>query len=224
MEKRSVKLNVCGVMCSLRTDESEEYMASLEAKVSDLMSNMLKSSPMMTIELAAVTSALMFCDEGNKLIDENARLKEDTNTVDPNLQSQNEGLQSANLDLQDRNERLKKQREELYVENLSLQDANGALTARNQELERSIEQGDVAQAADNSKEIELEIKNASLLSELQTLKEELEFAKVQQQAFEQGAPIPKVRKNSKGKFTNPMRYGEEYEQQGFVSFFANGEK
>ncbi len=179
MEKRSVKLNVCGITCSLRTDESEEYMRTLESQVSDLMGAMLKSSNMMTIELAAVSSALMFCDESIKLKNELEHVKE----AQPQVQE--------------------------VVKEV---------------VKEVIKEVPVSEY-DNSKEIELEIKNIALLEKVEKLNEEIERLNAQGNV-DNGAvgTILKAKRNSKGKYKNPMRPFEEYEQQGFKSFFAGEEK
>ncbi len=182
MEKRSVKLNVCGVVCSLRTDESDEYMRALETQVSDLMGALLKSSGMMTPELAAVSSALMFCDETIKLKNELEILKE----TQPQVQE--------------------------VVKEV---------------VKEVIKEVPVSEH-DNSREVELEIKNIGLLEQVEKLRDELEYLKAQQnqEGADKGAvgTILKAKRNSKGKYKNPMRPFEEYEQQGFKSFFAGGEK
>ena len=66
MEKKRVRLDICGVSCTLITEESEEYMRALGAEVSKLMSEILSSSPASTVQLAAVTAALSYLDENKQ--------------------------------------------------------------------------------------------------------------------------------------------------------------
>lgn len=65
MPKNRVRLEICGVHCSLLSDESEEYMLSLAKETEDMMNRILKA-PGATVEIAAVTAALSFLDESKK--------------------------------------------------------------------------------------------------------------------------------------------------------------
>ena len=66
MSKTRVKLDICGVTCTLITEESEEYMKKLGAEVSKLMSGILSASLSSTVQLAAVTAALSYLDENKQ--------------------------------------------------------------------------------------------------------------------------------------------------------------
>ncbi|MEG1426262.1 MAG: cell division protein ZapA [Oscillospiraceae bacterium] len=65
MAKNRVKLNICGIQCTLLTDESEEYMESLGRAVSKTMESLMPNAA--GLERAAITTALSFCDEAVKL-------------------------------------------------------------------------------------------------------------------------------------------------------------
>lgn len=66
MEKRRVRLEINGVVCGLITQESDVYMRSLAEEVGDVMQEILKSSPYITREAAALTVALNYCDDAKK--------------------------------------------------------------------------------------------------------------------------------------------------------------
>ena len=66
MEKRRVRLEINGVVCGLITQESDAYMRSLAEGVGDVMQEILKSSPYITREAAALTVALNYCDDAKK--------------------------------------------------------------------------------------------------------------------------------------------------------------
>lgn len=66
MEKRRVRLEINGVVCGLITQESDAYMRSLAEEVGDVMQEILKSSPYITREAAALTVALNYCDDAKK--------------------------------------------------------------------------------------------------------------------------------------------------------------
>ena len=66
MSKTRIKLDICGVTCTLITEESEEYMKKLGAEVSKLMSGILSASLSSTVQLAAVTAALSYLDENKQ--------------------------------------------------------------------------------------------------------------------------------------------------------------
>ena len=81
MSKTRVKLDICGVTCTLITEESEEYMKKLGAEVSKLMSGILYASPSTTVQLAAVTAALSYLDENKQSLKRIKELEESGSTA-----------------------------------------------------------------------------------------------------------------------------------------------
>lgn len=140
MSKNRVKLNICGISCSLITEDSEEYMESLAGEVEATMKAFMKATGLMKPELAAVTTALSFCDE------------------------------------------LKKER------------AAKPDNAAEKELKR--QDGELRLAKERIRELEGQLERA-------------------QAEWTGDGPKPEVKKQLK----NPLRLGDEFEQQGFVSFF-----
>ena len=63
MKERRIILNICGVQIPLITNESEEYITSLEKETSDLV----KAISSTRLDISALTAALSFLDERNKL-------------------------------------------------------------------------------------------------------------------------------------------------------------
>lgn len=59
-----IKLEICGISCVLRTDESEEYTKELGREAEKLISSLLQSSG--SVPVSAVTAALIFLDESKK--------------------------------------------------------------------------------------------------------------------------------------------------------------
>lgn len=64
MAENRIKLNICGVICTLITEESEEYMLSLGKEAESLISALMRSSG--SLSVAAVTAALSYLDELKK--------------------------------------------------------------------------------------------------------------------------------------------------------------
>ena len=63
MKERRIILNICGVQIPLITNESEEYIKSLEKETSELV----KAISSTRMDISALTAALSFLDERNKL-------------------------------------------------------------------------------------------------------------------------------------------------------------
>lgn len=64
MAKNRVKLDVCGVSCTLLTDDSEEYILSLGAEVEKLIKPMVTNAS--AIPMAAIIAALSYLDESKQ--------------------------------------------------------------------------------------------------------------------------------------------------------------
>lgn len=74
MKERRIILNICGVQIPLITNESEEYIKGLEKETSELV----KAISSTRLDISALTAALSFLDERNKL---KAELLESENKV-----------------------------------------------------------------------------------------------------------------------------------------------
>ena len=68
MEKNRVKLNIGGIDYYINTDESIDYTVSLGEKINKRMTEILRSNSLITVNQAAVLTALEFADELEKSI------------------------------------------------------------------------------------------------------------------------------------------------------------
>lgn len=68
-EQTKMKLTICGADYSIVTDDSEEYIASIGQDVDKRMTELMRDNPRLSITMAAVLSALSYCDECHKAND-----------------------------------------------------------------------------------------------------------------------------------------------------------
>ncbi len=66
MGKNKVKLNICGISCSLISEDTEEYVLSLGQEVEASMESLIRQNPRVSLTLAAMITALNFCDSSHK--------------------------------------------------------------------------------------------------------------------------------------------------------------
>lgn len=64
--KNRVKLKICGNEFYIVSDDSEEYIRMVAAKVEHYLQNLMNRSSTMSITMASVFAALEFCDEAAK--------------------------------------------------------------------------------------------------------------------------------------------------------------
>ena len=95
MENKRITLNICGINITLITNENEEYIKSLGRETAKLFSEVKASSG----EVAALTVALSFLDERNKLqnkldhlLEENRILKEKSEKLSETVKIQSEKI------------------------------------------------------------------------------------------------------------------------------------
>lgn len=111
MEKRRIRLEINGVVCGLITRESDDYMAGLADEVGEMMNMIIASSPFITKESAAVTTALNYIDTAKKAeIRENEKKKK------------LEEIERRNLELERQLAQLKKENNRLSDEAAALAD------------------------------------------------------------------------------------------------------
>lgn len=65
-EKNRVKLKICGNEFYIVSDDNEEYIQMVAAKVDHYLQNLMNRSTTMSTTMAAVFAALEFCDEAAK--------------------------------------------------------------------------------------------------------------------------------------------------------------
>ncbi len=66
MSKNKVKLEICGVACSVVSDDSNEYITSVGHEVEEAVRGVLRQNDRASLTMAAVIAALNFCDASHK--------------------------------------------------------------------------------------------------------------------------------------------------------------
>ena len=66
MAKNRIKLTICGCECALCSDDSENYIRSIGDEVQKSVDGILSQNERISITMAAVISALDFCDAAHK--------------------------------------------------------------------------------------------------------------------------------------------------------------
>jgi cell division protein ZapA (FtsZ GTPase activity inhibitor) len=66
MSKNRIKLNICGTECVISSDDSESYVRSIGEEVENAMEDILTKNERISITLAAIITALSYCDEAHK--------------------------------------------------------------------------------------------------------------------------------------------------------------
>ncbi len=232
MEKRRVRLEINGVVCGLITQESDEYMRSLAEEVGDLITEIQIASPYITLEAAAITAALSYCDDAKKNGQKRHELQERVDELEveaevwqeerddmvkngPNPQTREriETLERENTALQEAAQNM----EELQARITALEDENAALrqeteqmaqmAALRRELERlQGENGRLRQAAEGSPE------KAKLVEELEKLA--ADNAALKLAAEEKEALVQKAEQEKKATVAAAKRAVEEAKRLG----------
>lgn len=75
MDKKKVKLNICGTEYFLSTDEDPKYMLEIGYDVDEKLEKILRENPRISITQAAVLAALEFADAEKKAIESADKLR-----------------------------------------------------------------------------------------------------------------------------------------------------
>ena len=75
MSKNRMKLNICGTDYVIISDETEEYMKSIADEVSNEMDEVLKTNVRVSVVMAAALTALKYCDESKKYMNDADNLR-----------------------------------------------------------------------------------------------------------------------------------------------------
>ena len=75
MSKNRIKLNICGTDYVIISDETEEYMKSIADEVSNEMDEVLKTNVRVSVVMAAALTALKYCDESKKYMNDADNLR-----------------------------------------------------------------------------------------------------------------------------------------------------
>lgn len=73
--KNKIKLNICGCDCAISSDDSENYIRSVGDEVQKTMSGIMKKNERVSVSLAAVITALSYCDDAHKASDSAENLR-----------------------------------------------------------------------------------------------------------------------------------------------------
>lgn len=66
MVKNRIKLNICGCECVIGSDDSENYIRSVGDEVQKAMDEIMEKNERISVTMAAILSALSYCDEWHK--------------------------------------------------------------------------------------------------------------------------------------------------------------
>jgi cell division protein ZapA (FtsZ GTPase activity inhibitor) len=69
LAKNKIKLNICGCNCAVTSDDSESYIRSVGDEVQKAMTDIMKKDERISVTLAAVITALSYCDDSHKASD-----------------------------------------------------------------------------------------------------------------------------------------------------------
>jgi cell division protein ZapA (FtsZ GTPase activity inhibitor) len=69
MSKNKIKLTICGVSCSILSDDTEEYVQSVGREVEAAIEAVTSKNERASLTLAAIITALNFCDTSHKALD-----------------------------------------------------------------------------------------------------------------------------------------------------------
>lgn len=69
MEKNKVKINICNTDYTIVSEDTPEYITSIAKKVDEEMENILKNNTRFSVTMAAVLTALKYCDELSKSVE-----------------------------------------------------------------------------------------------------------------------------------------------------------
>ena len=136
MDKTKVKLRICDIDCTITSDDNEEYVRTIGDEIDRAISAVLKKNDRISLSMAAIITAMTYCDESAKAKAELAELK----TLDKNRANEYERLKQAAETAQTEAEQLRSELQVLHAfltEDKDLEKMPGftnALDAANQNL------------------------------------------------------------------------------------------
>lgn len=91
MDKTKVKLRICDIDCTITSDDNEEYVRTIGNEIDRAISAVLKKNNRISLSMAAIITAMTYCDESAKAKAELAELK----TLDKNRENEYDRLKQA---------------------------------------------------------------------------------------------------------------------------------
>ena len=111
MDKTKVKLRICDIDCTITSDDNEEYVRTIGDEIDRAISAVLKKNDRISLSMAAIITAMTYCDESAKTKAELAELK----TLDKNRLNEYERLKQAAQTAQTEAEQLRSELQVLHA-------------------------------------------------------------------------------------------------------------
>ena len=111
MDKTKVKLRICDIDCTITSDDNEEYVRTIGDEIDRAISAVLKKNDRISLSMAAIITAMTYCDESAKAKAELAELK----TLDKNRANEYERLKQAAETAQTEAEQLRSELQVLHA-------------------------------------------------------------------------------------------------------------
>ena len=111
MDKTKVKLRICDIDCTITSDDNEEYVRTIGDEIDRAISAVLKKNDRISLSMAAIITAMTYCDESAKAKAELAELK----TLDKNRSNEYERLKQAAVTAQTEAEQLRSELQVLHA-------------------------------------------------------------------------------------------------------------
>lgn len=111
MDKTKVKLRICDIDCTITSDDNEEYVRTIGDEIDRAISAVLKKNDRISLSMAAIITAMTYCDESAKVKAELAELK----TLDKNRSNEFERLKQAAETAQTEAEQLRSELQVLHA-------------------------------------------------------------------------------------------------------------
>ncbi len=66
MDRTKVKLRICGIDCTITSDDNEEYVRTLGGEIDRAISAVLQKNNRISLSMAAIITAMTYCDDAAK--------------------------------------------------------------------------------------------------------------------------------------------------------------
>lgn len=68
MNRNKIRLNICGSECTITSDDNETYVLAIGDEVEKSMKGIMEKNDRVSLTMAAIITALSFCDEAHKAV------------------------------------------------------------------------------------------------------------------------------------------------------------
>ncbi|WP_283609651.1 cell division protein ZapA [Faecalispora anaeroviscerum] len=206
MNKIKVRLNICGTECTLTSEDNETYVLALGDEVEKSIQSIMSKNDRVSLTLAAIITALSFCDESKKAV-----------AAADNLRSQIkdylEDSSRSRLEADEARREIERMKQEIQTLRARLSAGEAAQSAE-RELVRPAPAAPVQEKPEP-------------LPEPKPLEEPEEFElSAEEQSLEEARPTaPAVPNVHTGHYSRPAsaQVPEELDRSSFMSFFEKKE-